>query len=107
MVFLGFCFITVSIFLIAFAGMNISLKQDIQILENRQRRLTIENISLIHQVNEYKRLAFSTYNDMNKNNISEDIVAAVKYARKKSHPDNGGNMKDFIYFNKIYKEISK
>lgn len=34
------------------------------------------------------------------NIINDNIIEAVKYAVKKSHPDNGGNTEDFIKFKK-------
>lgn len=39
--------------------------------------------------------------------ISADTIQAVKYAMKKSHPDNGGNAEDFIRFQKVYEELTK
>lgn len=40
-------------------------------------------------------------------NVSKDEIDAVRYAMKCSHPDNGGDAKDFIRFQKVYKELSK
>lgn len=38
---------------------------------------------------------------------SQGIILAVKYAMKKSHPDNGGNAEDFVRFKKCYEELVK
>lgn len=34
-------------------------------------------------------------------------IFAVKYAMKKSHPDNGGNAEDFVRFKKCYEELTR
>ena len=38
---------------------------------------------------------------------NKDIVEAVKYAMKMSHPDNNGNAEDFVKFRKLYKDLTK
>lgn len=40
-------------------------------------------------------------------NVSQDIILAVKYAMKKSHPDNCGNAEDFVRFKKCYEELTR
>lgn len=40
-------------------------------------------------------------------NVSDDTIQAVKYAMKKSHPDNGGNAEDFMRFQKVYEELTR
>lgn len=37
----------------------------------------------------------------------QEIIEAVKYAMKMSHPDNNGNAEDFMKFRKLYKEITE
>ena len=39
--------------------------------------------------------------------VSKDVIDAVHYAMKKSHPDNGGKAEDFMRFKKVYEEVSK
>lgn len=39
--------------------------------------------------------------------IPQNTIEAVKYAMKKSHPDNGGNAEDFIRFQKVYEELTR
>lgn len=41
-----------------------------------------------------------------KRNVSQDEIDAVRYAMKHAHPDNGGNLEDFIKFKKVYEEIT-
>lgn len=36
---------------------------------------------------------------------NDDIIDAIKYARKSAHPDNGGSQEDFIHFNNLYKKV--
>lgn len=43
----------------------------------------------------------------NSTEIYDDIKEAIKYARDKSHPDNGGLDSDFIKFHKLYQRICK
>lgn len=39
--------------------------------------------------------------------INAEIKQAVKYARDKSHPDNGGKKEDFVLYQKLYEKICK
>lgn len=41
------------------------------------------------------------------NPADQEIIEAVKYAMKMSHPDNNGNAEDFMKFRKLYKEITE
>ena len=41
------------------------------------------------------------------NPADQEIIEAVKYAMKISHPDNNGNAEDFMKFRKLYKEITE
>lgn len=41
------------------------------------------------------------------NALPKDIINVFKYAMKVSHPDNGGNEKDFKKIRKIYEELTK
>lgn len=38
-------------------------------------------------------------------NIPPNTIQAVKYAMKHAHPDNGGNVEDFMKFQKCYEEL--
>ena len=46
-----------------------------------------------------------TMNNYNKVNNNQQIIEAVKYAMKKSHPDNGGNAEDFKNFRDLYNSM--
>lgn len=43
----------------------------------------------------------------NGSKIPKDTIQAVKYAMKHAHPDNGGNVEDFIRFQKCYEELTR
>lgn len=47
----------------------------------------------------------NTYNSCNNQINNQEIIEAVKYAMKKSHPDNGGNAEDFKKYREIYNRI--
>lgn len=36
---------------------------------------------------------------------NQEIIEAVKYAMKKSHPDNGGNAEDFKKYRELYNRV--
>ena len=44
-------------------------------------------------------------NTYNKEETCSDVKDAVKYAMKKSHPDNGGSADDFRKFRELYEEM--
>ena len=82
--------------------------------------LSFRNNILIHSLrlklkqkeDENKILRFNNYLSkeiriIQTDNISNQVKEAVKYAMKKSHPDNGGNQELFIKFRNIYKEITR
>lgn len=50
---------------------------------------------------------FEYFRNSRSKELDDDIKEAVKYARDKSHPDNGGLDEDFIKFHKLYKRICK
>lgn len=41
------------------------------------------------------------------NPADQEIIEAVNYAMKMSHPDNNGNAEDFMKFRKLYKKIAE
>lgn len=47
----------------------------------------------------------NTYNFCNNQINNQEIIEAVKYAMKKSHPDNGGNAEDFKKYRELYNRI--
>lgn len=56
---------------------------------------------MARNASQYSQLAYM------KRDISKDEIEAVKYAMKKSHPDNGGNAEDFMRFQKVYVELTR
>lgn len=45
------------------------------------------------------------YQNNSRNIYDNDIKEAVKYAMKKSHPDNGGSSDDFNKFRELYNRV--
>lgn len=74
-----------------------SLKFDIELLKGR--------------VNSYKaqydflRNTINTMNNYKEVGNNQQIIDAIKYAMKKSHPDNGGNAEDFKKFRDLYNSM--
>ena len=93
----------------------IGLSCDYTNAKNELDRLELENSRLKSQIKTLRgdRVVFDPFEYFSKNlgtNISEvddDIKEAIKYARDKSHPDNGGLKDDFIKFHKLYQRICK
>lgn len=72
-------------------------------LKDVNHMLSSENIRLKQRIEFYERMEkFES-----KTPIPQGTIEAVKYAMKKSHPDNGGNSEDFIKFQKAYEELTK
>lgn len=53
------------------------------------------------------RSQLSAYRNSNSHDYDSDVKDAIRYAMKKSHPDNGGTKEDFIKFNALYEKICK
>lgn len=62
------------------------------------------NSKLLMEISRLKSLVRTNQNTFS---ISKDMVDAVRCAMKHSHPDNGGNVKDFIRFQKCYEELNR
>ena len=71
-----------------------SLKFDIELLKGRVNSYKAQYYLLRNTVN--------TMNNYNKVGNNQQIIDAIKYAMKKSHPDNGGNAEDFKKFRDLY-----
>ena len=78
----------------AITGM--ALEVDISTLEHRIDSYRIANDFLKNTVNII---------DKYKVNNNHQIIDAIKYAMKKSHPDNGGNAEDFKKFRDLYNSM--
>lgn len=67
---------------------------------------SVKNMNMYH----WGTNKFSNYNTSNMGqniSIDKDIKDAIKLARDKSHPDNGGSSDDFIRFQELYRRICK
>lgn len=78
-----------------------------EMLENstRLQMLTQEN-NLLKSEKALLEIELQKVRHDNKN-VPDGTIDAVKYAVKKSHPDNGGNADDFIRFKKCLDELSE
>lgn len=83
------------------------LKMANEIIESNRRLMKkmLENGK--SQYNPFSSAPKWAYGCEPKKEFGQDVVDAVHYAMKKSHPDNGGNAEDFMRFNKIYEELSR
>ena len=77
---------------------NYSTKFQMRIMEMENNLLKAEKALLELKLKK-------AYHD-NKN-VPDGTIDAVKYAVKKSHPDNGGKSADFIRFKKCLDELEK
>ena len=75
-----------------------ALEADISTLEYRIDSCRITNEFLKNTVNII---------DKYKVGNNQQIIDAIKYAMKKSHPDNGGNAEDFKKFRDLYNNIKR
>lgn len=74
--------------------------------ERKMDRLRQTNVNLILDKMSFMADANNKENDTyNKEETRSDVKNAVKYAMKKSHPDNGGSADDFRKFRELYEEM--
>lgn len=90
----------------------IELSLDYKRIETKLDDLERENLRLKFDIKTLRgdRVVFDPFEFFIKPNSTEiydDIKDVVKYARDKSHPDNGGSDGDFIKFHKLYQRICK
>ena len=94
----------------------IGLSCDYRNAKDELDRLELENRLLKSEIKTLRgdRVVFDPFEYFRKTNlgtniseVDDDIKEAVKYARDKSHPDNGGLDSDFIKFHKLYQRICK
>ena len=81
-----------------------SLENEIQGL--KARLMTAENLAESYLKTISKMVENSNKYDP-RDKASQDVIDAVFYAMKKSHPDNGGKEEDFIRFKNCYEELTK
>ena len=72
-----------------------------------EERCNFFKIQYTELAEEYERLKKQrfTYSNLSKPQNNQEIIEAVKYAMKKSHPDNGGNAEDFKKYRELYNKI--
>ena len=75
----------------------INTKTDAEMYENLYNSIKQRYFEL-----EYKQLR-SHISEIN--TFTPEILDALKYARKRSHPDNGGSDQEFKKYNKIYEDF--
>lgn len=68
-------------------------------LRKTNRDLILEKMTFMSDANTVEN---DTYN---KEETRSDVKDAVKYAMKKSHPDNGGSADDFRKFRELYEDM--
>lgn len=90
----------------------IELSLDYKKIETKLDDLERENLRLKFDVKTLRgdRVVFDPFEyfrNSRPKELDDDIKEAVKYARDKSHPDNGGLDSDFIKFHKLYQRICK
>lgn len=73
------------------------LKFDIGLLKGR--------ISSHEAQYDFLKNKINTMDNYNKVCNNQQIIDAIKYAMKKSHPDNGGNAEDFKKFRELYNNM--
>lgn len=78
-------------------------------LENKLKVLNAE-LNAVNDIADYYRSmrfnnTYFTYQTKTKNPNNNQILDAIKYAMKKSHPYNGGNKEDFKKFRELYNSM--
>ena len=93
-------------------------KQRIKILEDKIERIKTDLLlseqmreeikrELVRAQNELRNIQWKMEGVRNNTYIPQGTIEAVKYAMKKSRPDNGGNADDFVRFKKVYEELTR
>lgn len=88
---IGFCIVGVIVFL--------RYERKMERLRQANVNLILDKMSFMSDANDKEN---GTYN---KEETRSDVKDAVKYAMKKSHPDNGGSADDFRKFRELYEEM--
>lgn len=78
--------------------------------KNKIEALEVDISTLEHRIDSYRIANDFLKNTVNiidkyKVNNNHQIIDAIKYAMKKSHPDNGGNAEDFKKFRDLYNSM--
>lgn len=82
---------------------NRKIRIDVETLQRRILEETNRNLYYERIIEEFNNQGvFRTKQYSQNNNNNPQIIEAIKYAMKKSHPDNGGNAEDFKKFRDLY-----
>lgn len=78
--------------------------------KNKIEALEVDISTLEHRIDSYRIANDFLKNTVNiidkyKVNNNHQIIDAIKYAMKKSHPYNGGNKEDFKKFRELYNSM--
>lgn len=73
-----------------------------ELLKDKIKSFEYQNELLKSHINQIKN---HTYTKHKTYEFTEEVKEAVRYAMKKSHPDNGGSAKDFDKFRKLYNSM--
>lgn len=88
---IGFCIVGVIVFL--------RYEKKLDRMRQANVNLILDKMSFMSDASDKEN---TTYN---KEETRSDVKDAVKYAMKKSHPDNGGDADDFRKFRELYEEM--
>lgn len=88
---IGFCIVGAIVFL--------RYEKKLDRMRQANVNLILDKMSVMSDANDKES---GTYNE---EGTRSDVKDAVKYAMKKSHPDNGGSADDFRKFRKLYEEM--
>lgn len=78
---------------------------ELEILRSRYTELLTENMQLKSVIGAYRN-AYENPGSYSSTETHKGTIEAVRYAMKKSHPDNGGSAEDFMRFKKCYEELT-
>lgn len=89
---------------------RIDMRYNLEIVQHENKLLKdkIKNFEYENELlKSYRNYYYQnqTRSKANSEDFNDEIKEAVRYAMKKSHPDNGGSAKDFAKFRKLYNSM--
>jgi hypothetical protein len=89
---------------------RIDMRYNLEIVQHENKLLKdkIKNFEYENELlKSYRNYYYQnqTRSKANSEDFNDEIKEAVRYAMKKSHPDNGGSAKDFDKFRKLYNSM--
>ena len=85
---------------------NVQLKRMSAFYKSSSYYDSVKNMNMYHWGTN-KSSNYNTSNMGQNISVDKDIRDAIKLARNKSHPDNGGSSDEFIRFQQLYERICK